>query len=98
MTVPIWGPVTFDLGVIYYWYPHTTDDPEIDYVELKVGYSAASPFIRNLTTGTTVYWTPDNTFETGEVFTVETAAAYALPQVWLFSPTISGVYGNGLWR
>ncbi len=91
---PIWGPVTFDLGAIYYWYPGTTDDPELDYVEVKAGYSVASPWIKNLTTGTTVYWTPDNTGETGEVVTVETAAAYALPQMWLFTPTISGVFGT----
>ena len=95
---PVWGPVTFDLGVIYYWYPDTIDSPpplgQVDYVELKAGYSLASPWIKNLTTGTTVYWSPDYSFETGDVVTVESTAAYTLPQIGIFTPTISGTYGS----
>ena len=44
--------------------------------------------------GTTLYWTPDNTGETGDVFTIESVAAYTLPTVGIFTPTISGTYGS----
>jgi uncharacterized protein (TIGR02001 family) len=92
---PTWGPVTFDLGAIYYWYPGADDSAtELDYVELKAGYSIASPWIKGLVSGTTLYWTPENTGETGEVFTMESVAAYTLPQVGKFTPTISGAYGT----
>jgi uncharacterized protein (TIGR02001 family) len=92
---PVWGPVTFDLGVIYYAYPGADDNgAELDYVEAKAGYSIVSPWIKGLTSGTTVYWTSDYTLETGEVFTVESTASYALPQVGMFSPSISGTYGT----
>lgn len=92
---PMWGPVTFDLGVIYYAYPSANDaGAELDYVELKAGYSMESPWIKGLTSGTTVFWSPDYTGETGDVFTLESAASYALPQVGIFSPSISGVWGT----
>jgi uncharacterized protein (TIGR02001 family) len=52
---PVWGPVTFDLGVIYYTYPGSSDEgAELDYVEIKVG--ASGQFIPNLTTGVTVFY------------------------------------------
>ncbi len=97
---PVWGPVTFDLGVIYYAYPGADDGlnflttGQLDYVELKAGYSIVSPWIKGLTSGTTVYWSPDYSLETGDVFTVESVASYALPQVGIFSPSISGTYGT----
>lgn len=110
---PTWGPATFDLGVIYYWYPGSDDwanfnnlcfgpnpgpgNPcpnKIDYFELKAGYSLASPWIKNLTTGTTVFWSPDYTLETDSVVTVESTASYLLPAIGMFTPTISGTYGS----
>jgi uncharacterized protein (TIGR02001 family) len=98
---PLWAPVTSDLGVLYYAYPGADDGAnfiaggkQLDYVELKAGYSMASIWIKNLTTGTTVYWSPDYSLETGDVFTVESAASYALPQFGIFAPSISGAYGS----
>jgi len=91
---PFWGPITFDFGVIYYAYPGARSSADLDYVELKAGYSMESPWIKGLTSGTTVYWTPENAGDTGEVFTVESAASYALPQIGIFSPSISGAYGT----
>jgi uncharacterized protein (TIGR02001 family) len=98
---PTWGPVTFDLGVLYYWYPDGDDfanfngvPGQLDYVEFKAGYSLASPWIKGLTSGTMLYWSPDYSFETGDVFTIESSASYALPQFWIFSPAISGAYGS----
>ena len=88
------GDVNFDFGVIYYSYPGAHDSSaELDYVELKAGYSFASPFIKGLTTGGTFYWSPDYTGEVGDVWTSESNASYALPKTWIFDPTISGVLG-----
>lgn len=89
------GPITFDLGVIYYAYPDANDSgAELDYVELKAGYSMESAWIKGLTSGTTLYYSPEYGGEVGEVFTIESAAAYALPQVGIFNPSISGVWGT----
>lgn len=92
---PVWGPVTFDFGVIYYAYP-ASNDPygDLDFVELKAGYSLESPWIRGLTSGTTVYWSPDFSEELGDVFTVESAASYALPKIGIVQPAVSGVWGT----
>ena len=47
----------------------------------------------SLVTGTTVYWSPDYFAETGPVWTIETMAAWTLPQVPVFTPVINGVLG-----
>lgn len=87
---PTWGPVTFDFGVIYYWYPG--DDFDVaDYVELKAGATVAP--IKNLSLGGFVYWTDEGTFDTGEIFTYEGTAAYTLPAVGIFTPTVSALIG-----
>lgn len=92
---PLWGPVTFDFGVLYYTYPSAKDrGAELDYVELKAGYSMESPWIKGLTSGTTFYWAPEYGGEVGEVFTLESAASYALPKAGIFSPAISGAWGT----
>ena len=98
---PTWGPVTFDLGGIYYAYPNAGTfgnfnggSNDVDYFELKAGYSIASPWIKNLTSGSTLYWSPDYSFNTGDVLTWESTAAYALPQFGIFAPSISGTYGS----
>ena len=91
---PTWGPLTFDLGVIYYAYPgesFTPAGPEVEYTEVKAGVSG-SP-ITNLTLGATVYYSDDYTVETGEVWTVEGAAAYTFSAIGVFTPTVSGLIG-----
>lgn len=95
---PTWnsplGEVGFDFGVIYYTYPGLSDSgAEADYFELKAGYSLPSPFIKGLTTGSYVYWSPEYSTEVGEVWTTESVASYELPKVWVFDPTLSGVLG-----
>jgi uncharacterized protein (TIGR02001 family) len=90
---PVWRGVTFDLGVIYYAYPGA-DDPgnaELDYVELKVGASG-SP-IDKLTIGGTIYYSPEYTFETGNVWTFEGTAAYELRKFGFLTPTVSATLG-----
>lgn len=93
---PVVGPVTFDLGVIYYWYPAAKDNnainsAELDYVELKVG--ASGNLTNELAVGATFYWSPDYTGELGDVYTIEGTASYALPKFWVFDPSISGRLG-----
>jgi uncharacterized protein (TIGR02001 family) len=96
---PVLGPVTFDLGVIYYTYPGALDGGvalgqvrEQDYVELKLGASG-SPF-KNLTTGVTLFYSPQYTGGQGETITVEGTVGYELPKFYVFTPTISGTLGS----
>jgi uncharacterized protein (TIGR02001 family) len=89
---PEWRGVEFDLGVIYYTYPNAKDSgAELDYVELKVGASG-SP-VENLTIGGTVFYSPDYTAETGEVWTFEGSVAYEFRKMWVFTPTLSALIG-----
>lgn len=93
---PVWGPVTFDLGVIYYSYPGSNAFPnaDLDYVELKFGASG-SPW-KDATLGVTVFYSPEYTGETGEVWTFEGTLAQALPKWRDIVPTISGTLGYQL--
>lgn len=96
---PVMGPVTFDLGVIYYWYPKSKDTccggvpgaTELDYVELKVG--ASGNLTNELSVGATFYWSPDYFGESGDTYVIEGTAAYSLPKMGIFEPSISGRIG-----
>jgi len=94
---PTWnsplGEMNLDFGAIYYTYPGANDfAANLDYVELKAGYSW-SVLHPSLTTGTTVFWSPDYFAETGSVWTIETYAAWTLPKVHIFSPVLNGLIG-----
>ena len=93
---PVWGPATFDFGVIYYAYPSSgfiapVVGPDLDYVELKAGVSGE--IFKSMTAGATVFYSPDYFGETGGVWTVEGSLAYALPAMGPITPTISGLVG-----
>jgi uncharacterized protein (TIGR02001 family) len=89
---PVWNGITFDFAALYYTFPDQSGNaPEANYWELKAGASY-SP-LKDLTLTVNNYYAWDFQFETGEVYTLEGLAAYALPQVGIFSPTISGSYG-----
>lgn len=93
---PTWGPLTFDLGVIYYWYPGGNDGAkyafgELDYVELKGGVSGTW---HKVTLGGTMFWSPDYTGETGNTITLEGSAAYELPAMGPITPSISALIGT----
>lgn len=89
---PKWGTAIFDFGAIYYWYPVGNDLlVPLNYVELKAG--VGGEIVDNLTTGVTVYWSPDFSAGTGSVWTIEGAAAYAFHQVGIFTPSLSGTFG-----
>lgn len=98
---PVFGPATFDLGVIWYTYPGAKDGgpalgqvAQQNYVEFKAGVSGAFvPGLDKLTTGATVFYSPAYQGNQGEVVTVEGTAAYELPKVWVFTPSLSGTIG-----
>ncbi|OYW56451.1 MAG: hypothetical protein B7Y80_06630 [Hyphomicrobium sp. 32-62-53] len=85
---PVLGPVTFDFGAVAYLYP--ADSADLDYVELKAG--ASMEIVKSLTGGVTFWYQPDQS-NAPEVISIEGSLAYALPQVGIFSPTISGLIG-----
>ncbi len=94
---PTWnsplGLMNLDFGSIYYTYPGANDFAgNLDYVELKAGYSW-SVLHPSLTTGTTVYWSPNYFAETGSVWTIETFAAWTLPKLHVFTPVVNGLVG-----
>lgn len=98
---PVLGPITFDLGVIYYAYPGANDNyfkgdtKEQDYVELKGGASGAFiPMLPKLTLGGVLYYTNEYQAGANEVLTAEATAAYELPALGKFTPTVSALYGK----
>ncbi len=102
---PTWGPVTFDFGGIYYAYPNSGTfanfnggSHDVDYFEFKAGYSLASPWIKNLTTGTTVYWSPDYSFNTGDVCHVGEHGIVCSAPVRNIQPEHQRYLRLGLWR
>ncbi len=95
---PVWkthlGDINFDFGVIYYSYPNANDfgGIQVQYVEFKGGYTWSS-LHPQLTTGTTVYYSPDYTLSTGPVWTIESNAAWTFHKVGIVLPVINGVVG-----
>jgi len=93
---PSAGIFDFDLGVIYYGYPNQSfalsGGVDVDYWEGKFGVST-DDLVKNLTLGVTAYYSPEYTFETGEVYVVEGSISYGLPSVGPFSPSISALAG-----
>ena len=57
------------------------------------GYSVAWKQIKGLTTGTTLYYSGDYTFNTGRVWTLESTASYTLAAWGPVTPSISGTWG-----
>jgi uncharacterized protein (TIGR02001 family) len=91
---PKTGPISWDLGIIYYTYPNAIDPAtgETNFVEFKVGGSAE--VWKGGTLGLTTFYSPDYTGETGEVWTFEAGFSQALPNVGMFSPTFSALVGH----
>jgi uncharacterized protein (TIGR02001 family) len=90
---PVWGPVTFDFAVLYYTFPDQSGPAnDGDYLELKAGASM-SP-LKDLSLAVNNYYSPDAQWKSGETYTLEFMAAYALPQMGIFSPSISGAVGS----
>ena len=89
---PVVGPVSFDLGVIYYTYPSANDSgTELDFLEIKAGASV-SPW-KDGTLGATVYYSPEYTGEVGDVWTFEGTIAQGFAKMGPFAPTFSATLG-----
>ena len=89
---PVVGPITFDFGVIYYTYPKALDPMmELNYFEMKAGASM-SPWKGGMV-GVTGYYSPEYTFATGAVFTLEGSVAHELPRFGPVTPTLSALVG-----
>jgi len=87
------GPVAWDLGVIYYSYPDQNSPGfNVDYFEFKVG--ASGEIWKGGTLGATAFFSPEYTFSTGAVLTIEASFSQALPKVGMFSPTFSALFGH----
>ena len=94
---PKTGPITWDLGIIYYSYPRAKSvalpiNRDLDYVELKVG--ASGDIWRGGTLGATVFYSPDYQLNSGSTWTVEGAFTQVLPRQGMFSPSVSATIGH----
>jgi uncharacterized protein (TIGR02001 family) len=90
------GRFSYDVGVIYYAYPNNATNfygtPNINYVELKAGVS--TEVWKGGTIGVTAFWSPDYSFETGSVVTLEGSFSQTLPVLFgRVTPTFSALYG-----
>jgi uncharacterized protein (TIGR02001 family) len=88
---PVTGPISWDVGVLYYQNPDAHFASDLDYVEFKLGASVTP--VTNLTLSLTGYTTPDVGAASPWTQTVEGSAAYTLPKLAMFTPTLSGVIG-----
>ncbi len=91
---PVLGPVTFDFGILGYFYPGTDEGTlfeEADYFELKAGASI-TPFT-NATLAVNTYYSPEFTANIDEAFAVEGSAGYTFAAIGRFTPSVSGVVG-----
>ena len=89
---PKTGPVTWDIGVIYYAYPNSNYPTDLDMVEIKLGGSAE--IWKGGTFGVTGFYSPDYTGELGDVVTVEVGLSQSLPTIGMFTPTFSALVGH----
>lgn len=90
------GRFAFDVGVIYYAYPGIDSGLDADYVEVKGGVS--TEVWKGGTLGGTVFYSPEYTFNTGSVTTLEGSLSQALPKVGMFSPTLSILVGRSFFH
>lgn len=86
---PSTGPVTWDLGLIAYFYPGADDDgAEFDYVEGMIAgeFSLTEQFA----IGGGLYYSPENYGDTGDATYYEINGTYAVSDALAFS----GAFGN----
>lgn len=85
---PVIGPVTLDIGIIWYTYPGLDGAYHGNYLEGKVAASY-SP-IENLTVGAALYYSPEFTFSVDEkpAYYTEASAAYAVTPAFVVSGAI----------
>jgi uncharacterized protein (TIGR02001 family) len=98
-----WGPLSLDIGLIYYYYPSETQSSlttNSDFYEIygKVGYE----IVKGLTIGGNVFWTPDllhysESFTTGGISNKPDALYASFTAKWLLPWTAGdlGAYLSG---
>jgi uncharacterized protein (TIGR02001 family) len=84
---PTAGPVTFDLGVIYYGYAGEPTGSSYEYTEIK---AAASMPIGPATVGVATYYSPDFFAGTGEAVYIEANGSWAINDKW----SVGGALGE----
>lgn len=85
---PTTGPVSWDLGAIFYNYPGAPDDPELNYYEVKA--AGTYNFNDAWHAGAAVYYSPENWGDTGNATYWEINGEYDHSDMLHFS----GAYGN----
>src|SRR5262245_28586757 len=89
---PKTGPITWDLGFIYYSYPNaTTPFLDLNYYEFKLGASAE--IWKDGTLSVTVFYSPDYQLESGRTWTIETGFVQAFPKFGVVTPSVSALLG-----
>jgi uncharacterized protein (TIGR02001 family) len=90
------GRFAFDFGFIYYAYPGINSDFEADFFELKA--AGSTELWKGGTLGGTVFYSPEYTFNTGAVTTLEGSFSQALPKFSIFTPTLSVLVGHSFFH
>src|SRR4051812_28679376 len=85
---PVVGPVTFDVGVIYYGY---TDQPAGSHEDYWEGKVAASVPAGPATLGAAVYYSPEFFGKTGDAVYYEVNGSVAIPETKF---SVSGALGH----
>jgi uncharacterized protein (TIGR02001 family) len=93
---PVVGPVTFDIGAIYYAYPgqvsgatHTFQN--LNYLEAKLG--ASGDIWKGGTLSATAFYSPTYQAASGSVLTLEGGLSHAFAEINGITPTVSGLVG-----
>jgi uncharacterized protein (TIGR02001 family) len=85
---PTTGPVTWNFGVIGYFYPGSDDSGgDLDFYELRGGASMTP--VENLSLGLNLYWTDDFGTADSDALYTELSGSYAFTDAF----AISGAYG-----
>jgi uncharacterized protein (TIGR02001 family) len=89
---PKTGPITWDIGFIYYSYPNASNPGlNLNYYEFKLGASAE--IWKDGTLGLTAFYSPDYQLESGVTWTFEAAFVQAFSKFWMFTPSVSALLG-----
>ncbi|HXE86651.1 MAG TPA: TorF family putative porin [Hyphomicrobiaceae bacterium] len=90
------GRFALDVGFIYYGYPGQPSFNDAPYFEVKAG--ATTEVWKGGTVGATVFYSPEYTFNTGAVTTLEGSFSQELPKVGMFAPTFSVLVGRSFFH
>lgn len=84
---PTLGPVSTDIGIVGYFYPGASDAANLDYMEVY-GKASIAP-TEAMTLGAAVFYSPENTGDTGDAYYLEANAGFTVSDAL----AISGAFG-----